>query len=342
MNLLSTLNLECLTTPPIWLMRQAGRYMGSYRAIREKIPSFIDLCLTPHLVCDITCQPVETFHMDAGILFSDILIIPYALGQSVHFVERNGPILGPLDRDKIQKVTSSVLCETLSPVFESISQLKQKPTFQNLPLIGFSGAPWTVSTYMVEGRKSQDHSMIKSIAFRDVGAQDALIEVLTQATVAFLKAQIDAGVDVIQIFDTWASALSSQYFERWCLSPLLTIAEDLKNHRPDIKIIYFPKGCSGLYPLLSETLPHFVDGINIDHNITPDFVKRLFGGRLAIQGGLDPVLLLTGGAACFDAVRDLLKCYKDVPYIFNLSHGVVPKTPEDNVDALVRQVKGKI
>lgn len=339
MKLLSILSLKKNKTPPIWLMRQAGRYMASYRAIREKIPSFLDLCFNPSLVSEVTCQPINQFHFDAGILFSDILVIPKALGQSVSFVSGDGPVLGPLNRQELLDVCEHAFLSTLDPVFEGIKLIKKTPTFQTIPLIGFAGAPWTVSTYMVEGKKSSGHQHVKHIVFSDPQAQDDLIEKITEATLIYLKKQIDSGVDVIQIFDTWASALPTRYFERWCLRPLLKMAQSIKEYSPNMKIIYFPKGCAGLYPLLADALNGIIDGIAIDHNVDHVLVKKLFGEKLAIQGGLDPVLLLQGGAICWEEARQLMKNYEDVPYIFNLSHGILPTTPEKNVVDLVRCVR---
>jgi uroporphyrinogen decarboxylase len=336
--LLRALSGEALTPPPWWLMRQAGRYLPEYRAIRARAQDFVEMCLTPAIATELTLQPVRRYHMDAAILFSDILMLPHAIGQELTFREGEGPILEPIESfDDFRRLKPAQITSRLGPVFDAVHRVAEVLD-PRTTLIGFAGSPWTVATYMVEGGASKDFRRVKSWAYRDTDSFGALIDLLVEGTVDFLAAQMAAGAEVVQLFDSWAGILPESAFGRWVIEPTRRIVLALKGRFPDHPIIGFPRGAGLLYErYVTET---GVDGISLDSMVPVGYA----GGRLqqlaTVQGNLDPVLLVVGGAALETAVNELCRTLAGGPFVFNLGHGVLPETPPDNVEALARLLSG--
>jgi uroporphyrinogen decarboxylase len=332
--LLRALAGETLSPTPWWLMRQAGRYLPEYRAVRAKARDFVQLCLTPALAAELTLQPVRRYRMDAAILFSDILILPHALGQRLAFREGEGPVLEPVDNHAaIARLDRTRVVTHIEPVLETVRRVGAALDSQTA-LIGFAGSPWTVATYMVEGGASKEYRRIKSWAYRDIEGFGALIELLTAGTIDFLAAQIEAGVEIVQLFDTWAGILPEPAFTRWVIEPTKRIVAALKHRFPDHPVIGFPRGAGVLYPrYISETR---VDAVALDTAVPIDYAREQLQPLAALQGNVDPVLLMVGGRALETAVRQCLRALGGGPYIFNLGHGVLPETPPENVDNLAR------
>jgi uroporphyrinogen decarboxylase len=318
-------------------MRQAGRYLPEYRAIRAQANGFLDLCYSPDKATEVTLQPLRRYGFDAAILFSDILVVPDALGQSVRFQEGEGPKLTPIrTSEQLDKLTLDCFQDHLRPVFETVSRLhKAIPT--STALIGFAGAPWTVATYMVEGAGSKEFLETKAMAYGDPSLFQRLIDLLVKATGDYLIAQIDHGAEAIQLFDSWAGALPEDELVKWVIEPTRLLVERLKNERPGIPIIGFPKGAGALYPRFVEQTG--VDGVSLDTSIPLDWAVMALPPNVTLQGNLDPVLVVTGGKALDDAIdRILLRCSKR-PFIFNLGHGILQTTPPENVLRLVERVR---
>jgi uroporphyrinogen decarboxylase len=330
--LLRALAGEALSPPPWWLMRQAGRYLPEYRQVRAKAGDFVKLCLTPALAAELTLQPIRRYGMDGAILFSDILMLPYALGQKLAYHEREGPVLERIeDHAGVARLNPERVGSTLEPVCETARRVREALDTRTT-LIGFAGAPWTVATYMVEGGGSRDFRRVKSWAYRDPEAFNSLINLLAEATIEYLTSQIKAGVEVVQLFDTWAGILPEPAFVRWVIEPTRRIVAALKHAFGNYPIIGFPRGAGALHErYLHET---GVDGIGIDTAVPPGYAQRTLQPHGTVQGNLDPVLLIVGGAALEEAVRGLRRTLGRGPYVFNLGHGVLPETPPENVQAL--------
>jgi uroporphyrinogen decarboxylase len=330
--LLRALAGETLSTPPWWLMRQAGRYLPEYREIRARAHDFVELCLTPELAAELTLQPIRRYGMDGAILFSDILMLPYALGQKLAYHEREGPVLERIeDHAGVARLNPERVGSTLEPVCETARRVREALDTRTT-LIGFAGAPWTVATYMVEGGGSRDFRRVKSWAYRDPEAFNSLINLLAEATIEYLTSQIKAGVEVVQLFDTWAGILPEPAFVRWVIEPTRRIVAALKHAFGNYPIIGFPRGAGALHErYLRET---GVDGIGIDTAVPPGYAQRTLQPHGTVQGNLDPVLLIVGGAALEEAVRGLRRTLGRGPYVFNLGHGVLPETPPENVQTL--------
>jgi uroporphyrinogen decarboxylase len=331
--LLRALAGERLDPPPWWLMRQAGRLLPAYREIRAKASDFISLCLTPELAVEVTLQPIRRFGMDAAILFSDILLIPLALGQRLGF-PGDRPALDPIaDSEGIDALSADQVVSRLEPVFETTRRCRAE-----LPgtkaLIGFAGAPWTVATYMVEGGSSRDFQRVRAWSYRDPAGFAALIEIVTEATLAFLSAQIEAGADVVQLFDTCAGVLSESGFARWVIEPTRRITEVLKTRFPGCPVIGFPRGAGLLYQTYASDAG--IGAISLDTVVPLSFARDSLQPRLPIQGNLDPVVLAVGGSVLSDAVANLRRELGSAAYVFNLGHGVLLQTPPENVAALAR------
>jgi uroporphyrinogen decarboxylase len=324
---------EIPVRPPWWLMRQAGRYLPEYRKLRAKTGDFVELCLSPQLAAEITLQPVRRFAMDAAILFSDILLLPWALGQNLAFQERRGPILnpalGPTELGRLDARGTS----RLEPVFETVRRVAEA-LGPETALIGFAGAPWTVAAYMVEGGASKDFLRVKSWAYRDPTSFGALIELLTEATIEFLSGQIAAGAEVVQLFDSWAGVLNEEAFERWSIRPARRIVAALKTRFPDCPVIAFPRGAGVLYERYVATTR--IDGISIDTAVPPAWAAERLQSRAVVQGNLDPVLLVAGGSMLDEAIAGLLGRLGGGRFVFNLGHGVLPQTPVENIARLAR------
>ena len=330
-------NAQANAIPPIWLMRQAGRYLPEYREIRAKAASFLDFCYTPRLSVEATLQPIRRFGFDAAILFSDILVVPDALGQKVSFEAGEGPQLEPVDSaQRLLALRSEIDLDRLSPVFEAVQLIKSNLP-ENIPLIGFCGAPWTVASYMVAGKGTPDQAPARLLAYRDPDLFAVLIERLTAASIVYLLRQIDAGVDAVQIFDSWAGVLPHREFRRWCLEPLRKIVAGVKTLRPDIPIILFPRGVGAHLIELAQTSG--ADVIGLDTSVNLSFAANSVQKLLPVQGNLDPLALLAGGVALDAAVADILRALGGGPLIFNLGHGILPETPIAHVERLVNLVR---
>jgi uroporphyrinogen decarboxylase len=322
---------ETVLSPPWWLMRQAGRYLPEYREVRRRAKDFVELCLTPALAAELTLQPIRRFGMDAAILFSDILLLPYALGQGLTYRDGEGPVLDAITDDAgAARLDASGVVSRLEPVLEAVQRVRSALGPQTA-LIGFAGAPWTVATYMVEGGSSRDFRLVKGWAYRDPRGFGALIGMLTRGTIEWLTAEIAAGAEVVQLFDTWAGVLPEAEFERWVIEPTQQIVAALKEKYPDCPVIGFPRGAGVLYErYVAET---GVDAVGLDTSTPMAYASRL-ASNVAVQGNLDPVLLLTGGAALEAAVTSLRRSLGGDRWIFNLGHGVLTETPPEHVAAL--------
>lgn len=328
---------SALTPPPVWLMRQAGRYLPEYRATRKEAGSFLDLCYNPALATEVTLQPIRRFGFDAAILFSDILVVPDAIGQSVRFAEGEGPRLDPIrDLDGLARLSLSNAGEKFGTVWETVDRLRQDLPSETT-LIGFCGAPWTVATYMVEGRGSTDQSAARAWAYRDPRAFAQLIDLLTEASILYLAGQIKAGAEVIQIFDSWAGSLAEDQFQSWVVAPTARIVNALKSEFPDVPVIGFPRGAAA-------QLQHFIEGtgvngVSCDTSCPLSVMQRLAASGTVVQGNLDPLLLVAGGDALDRRVDEILTAMQDKPFVFNLGHGIVPETPPENVARLVARIR---
>ena len=321
------------------MMRQAGRYLPEYRAVREKAGSFLDLCFTPELATEVTLQPIRRFNLDAAILFSDILVVPHALGQTVTFVTGEGPRLTPaIDGDNVAAFAKRLDLSTLAPVFETIRRVK--PALPaHVALLGFCGAPWTVATYMVAGQGTPDQGPARLMAYRDPAGFARLIDALTDASIDYLVGQLKSGVDAVQVFDTWAGILPPEEFERWCVEPMRRIVAGVRSSVPGGKIIGFPRGAGASLLRYVERVE--VDAVGLDWSIDRDFARREIQSRVAVQGNLDPIALLAGGEALDRAVDAVLAAFAEGPFIFNLGHGILPETPVAHVEQMLRRVRGR-
>src|SRR5215471_3770559 len=300
--------------PPIWMMRQAGRYLPEYRAIRQRVASFLDLCFDPELATEVTLQPIRRFNFDAAILFSDILVVPNAISRLARRIDRNA----------------------LAPVFETIRRVRAALA-PEVALLGFCGAPWTVATYMVAGRGTPDQAPARVLAYRDPEAFAALIDILVEASSDYLVEQFRAGVDAVQIFDTWAGVLGGEQFDRWCIGPTQRIVASVRKQVPDAKIIGFPRGAGA--SLLRYVVEVPVDAVGLDWMIDRTFASREIQSQRPVQGNLDPLVLLAGGAALDRAVDEVLGAFANGPFIFNLGHGILPETPIGHVEQMLARVR---
>ncbi len=325
-----------MSPPPIWLMRQAGRYLPEYRALRAKAGSFLDLCFNPELASAATLQPVERFDLDAAILFSDILVVPLALGRKVWFVEGEGPRLDPIDGAGIDLLDDGGATETLAPVLETVRQVRARLDGKKT-LIGFCGAPWTVATYMIAGKGTADQAPARRFALEKPFAFAALIARLVDRSADYLVAQLKAGADVVQIFDTWAGALDEDGFERWCVAPTAEIVRRVKAVVADAKVIGFPRGAGA--KLEGYATATGVDGLSIDWSVSVGYARDRLQPIVAVQGNLDPMVLMAGGEALDQAVRRIRTGLGNGRFIFNLGHGILPETPVDHVRRLVERVR---
>jgi uroporphyrinogen decarboxylase len=335
--LLRALRGETLLRPPFWLMRQAGRYLPEYREIRRRVGGFLDLCFNPELAAEVTLQPVRRYGMDAAILFSDILVVPHALGQKVAFREGEGPVLRPVrSLAELRGLSTARLAEHTAPVYETVRRVKQ-----DLPeaatLIGFAGSPWTVATYMVEGGSSRDFERTKLWAFTAPDEFASLIELLVEATTLYLAAQIEAGAEVIQLFDSWAGALDEKGFRRWVIEPTRQIVARLRESHPSVPIIGFPRMAGFLYRDYKRETG--VDAISLDTTVPLAAARDELQTLGPVQGNLDPLLLVAGGAAMESVVRAIIAALGNGAFVFNLGHGIVPQTPPENVARLAEIIR---
>lgn len=328
--------LERSGPPPIWLMRQAGRYLTEYREVRAQAGSFLNLCYTPALAAEVTLQPVRRFGFDAAILFSDILVVPDALGRRVDYVEGEGPRLDPIDSDGIDRLEVEGSQARLAPVLETVGRVREA-LGPDKALIGFCGAPWTVATYMIAGRGTSDQAPSRAFGAASPDLLDRLIGKLVEASVAYLVGQLKGGADLVQVFDSWSGVLGEVEFERWAIAPMKAIVEGVRAVVPEARFIGFPKGAGlMLERYAAET---GVDAVGIDWTVPLGFARERLQPRVAVQGNLDPMVLKAGGVALDRAIDRILAGLADGRFIFNLGHGIVPETPIAHVEQLVRRVR---
>lgn len=324
--------------PPMWMMRQAGRYLPEYREVRAKAGGFLDLCFNPELAAEVTLQPIRRFGFDAAIIFSDILVIPYALGRSVRFEVGEGPRLEPLDDPaKVATLAAQADFGKLKPVFDAL-RIVRGALDPKIALIGFCGAPWTVATYMVAGHGTPDQAPARMMAYRHPEAFAKIIDVLVDNSIAYLLAQLEAGANALQIFDTWAGVLPPAEFARWSTEPTRRIVEGVRAKVPDAKIVGFPRGAGAQLPGYVEETG--VNAVSIDWTAEPAFIRERVQSRVAVQGNLDPLALITGGAALDRAVDNVLANFAQGRFIFNLGHGIQPETPIAHVEQMLKRVRG--
>ena len=330
---------EAQPVPPVWLMRQAGRYLPEYRATRAKAGSFLDLCYTPELAVEVTLQPIRRFGFDAAILFADILLVPQALGAELRFVEGEGPRLSRIETaaDLARLRPADAIDETLAPVYETVRLLRAALP-EGVPLIGFAGAPWTVATYMVAGRGTPDQGPARSLAYREPATFDALIDLLTEATTAYLLAQVAAGAQVVKLFDSWAGAIPGPLFRRYAIEPARRIASALRAAHPEVPFIGFPRGAGGGYAAFAEATGAAC--VALDTSVDPAWAAAALQPKACVQGNLDPLLVVTGGDALVDATRRLVDAFAGGAHVFNLGHGITPDADPRNVELLLRTIRG--
>ena len=336
--LLDTLAGHQNRIPPIWMMRQAGRYLPEYRKVREQAGGFLDLCFSPELAAEVTLQPIRRFDLDAAILFSDILVIPHALGQKVAFAAGEGPQLSPcIDAGNLSLLAATIDLGVLAPVFETIRRVRRELP-AGVAFLGFCGAPWTVATYMVAGHGTSDQAPARNFAYRDPTAFVALIDRLVDASIAYLAEQFRCGVDAVQLFDTWAGVLPPEEFERWCIDPARCIVAGLRALVPDAKVIGFPRGAGTSLERYVKRVA--VDAVGLDWTIDRAFARERIQSRRPVQGNLDPLVLLAGGEALDRAVDAVMAAFGGRPFIFNLGHGILPETPIAHVERMLARVRG--
>lgn len=337
--MLEVLDGKTLSVPPAWMMRQAGRYLPEYRALREKAGSFLNLCFNPQMAADVTLQPIRRFHFDAAILFSDILVIPHALGQTVTFAAGEGPQLAPLaDEAAIDALPRAVDQNILAPIYETVRQAKAELD-PNVALLGFCGAPWTVATYMIAGHGTPDQAPARLFAYSHPKAFEKLIDRLVENSVAYLVKQFEAGVDAVQLFDTWAGVLPPDEFRRWCIEPAARIVQALRVKVPDARVIGFPRGAGASLGSYVERVP--VNAVSVDWMADRRLIRDTIQGKVAVQGNLDPLVLLAGGDALDRAVDGVLSDFGGGRFIFNLGHGILPQTPVAHVERMLARVRGR-
>lgn len=333
--LLDTLNGKRADAVPLWLMRQAGRYLPEYRELRARAGGFLAMAYDPALASEITLQPIRRFGFDGAILFSDILVIPHAMGQKLWFETGEGPRLAPPLLDgAFQSIEAAA--QRLDPVYQTV-RLTRAALPEGVTMLGFAGSPWTVATYMVAGQGSKDHHEARSLAYRDPGAFAALIDAIEAATIQYLLGQVDAGVEAVQLFDSWAGSLAPDEFERWVIAPNARIAAALHAARPGVPVIGFPKGAGE--KLAAYARETGVDALGVDETVDPLWATRELPAGMPVQGNLDPMLLLAGGEALESRIRAILEAFADRPHVFNLGHGISQFTPIAHVEKLIATVR---
>lgn len=327
---------ERLASPPIWIMRQAGRYLPEYRATRSQVKTFLDLCYTPDLAVEVTLQPIRRYGFDAAILFSDILVMPDALGQPVRFVEGEGPRLDPLDLGDVSKLQVGRIGEHLEPVFETVRRLRSAlPT--ETTLLGFCGAPWTVATYMIAGRGTPDQHPARKAALMDPAGFQKLMDVLVEGSIDYLVRQLKAGADAVQMFDTWSGVLDGIEFDRWVVQPTARIVAGVRAQVPGARLIGFPKGAGAALPDYIQRTG--VDAVGIDWTTPHKFAREAIQPLAAVQGNLDPLRVVVGGEQLDRAVDEVLSGLGKGRFIFNLGHGITPDADPASLERVVRRVR---
>ncbi|WP_029936930.1 uroporphyrinogen decarboxylase [Sphingomonas sp. UNC305MFCol5.2] len=334
--LLATLKGERQSVPPIWLMRQAGRYLPEYRALREEKGGFLALAMDSDAAAEITLQPIRRFGMDGAILFSDILIVPMALGQDLWFETGEGPRLAPTVQARNVLDALQPNAEALEPVYGTVRRvaalLPPQTTF-----LGFAGSPWTVATYMIAGQGSREQAEARRLAYRDPELMQALVTRIADCTIEYLLGQIEAGVEAVQLFDSWSGSLSPAQFEQWVIAPTARIVAALHQRAPGVPVIGFPKGAGGKLPAYARETG--VDAIGVDETVDPVWAHASLTANLPVQGNLDPLALIAGGPTLESAVDRILLAFSERPHIFNLGHGILPDTPIAHVEQLLARVR---
>lgn len=336
--LLSVLEGQTFDRPPLWIMRQAGRYLPEYREVRSKAKNFIEFCYTPDLAVEVTLQPIRRFGFDAAILFSDILVVPDALGQPVSFVENEGPRLQPLDPAlKLKDLHPEIDLKRLEPVFEAIRRIKTELPAETT-FLGFCGAPWTVASYMVAGKSTPELAPCRLLAYRDPDYFTLLIDHLVKASILYLRKQADAGVDAIQIFESFAGALTGESIGKFSIGPIARIIRGVRETHPAMKFIVFGRGSGGNH--LRYAKETGADAVAIDWATDPLWAKAHLQPLKPVQGNLDPLAVVAGGASLDRQIDHILEAFSGGPHIFNLGHGIVPETPIAHVEQLIRRIRG--
>ena len=328
-----------VSPPPVWMMRQAGRYLPEYRETRARAGDFLSLCLNPELATEVTLQPIRRYGFDASILFADILLIPHAMGQPLAYREGEGPVLEPVrDRAQVARLAGDS-AERLSPVYQTVRNLRAALPAE-VALIGFAGAPWTVAAYMVEGRGGKGFVAARRWAFSDPDGFQTLIDMVTEATIHYLLAQIEAGANAIQIFDSWAGLLPASQLERWVIRPTRRIVEALKARHPQVPVIGFPRGVGPAVPAYCAGTG--VDGVSLDESLDPAWAAQAVPAGVVLQGNMDPQFVVAGGPAMRAEADRILAVLAGRPHIFNLGHGLVPETPPEHVGELVAHIRAPV
>ena len=336
--LLRALKREKLPVPPVWMMRQAGRYLPEYRATREKAGDFLSLCLTSELAAEVALQPIRRYSFDAAILFADILLVPYALGSDLSFVTGEGPKLSTItSKSDFNKLgTSDDIHDTLNPVYDTLRILRSELS-ENITLIGFAGAPWTVASYMIAGQSTPDQKPAHLLMLHDKPLFDQLMERIIEATISYLKMQISAGAECIKLFDSWAGSLRGNEFAKCSIEPCQRITAELKQAYPDIPVIGFPRNAGLYYENFAGKAG--VDCTAVDHALDSDWAARHLQVYGCVQGNLAPSHLVTGGQALIDETRRIIKAFSHGSHIFNLGHGITPDADPDNVQVMIDTIR---
>lgn len=333
--LLDVLKNRKSTRKPIWLMRQAGRYLPEYRELRASKGGFLDLVYDADAAAEITLQPIRRFGFDGAILFSDILVVPHALGQDLTFEAGEGPCLSP---PLVDGAIAALQPDSrrFQSIFSTVEKVKAALPAETT-LLGFAGSPWTVATYMVAGRGSRDQNEARRLAYGDPGAFGALVDAIVAASVDYLSGQVRAGAEAVQLFDSWAGSLAPEQFERWVIAPTARIVSEFKARHPEAPVIGFPKGAGGKLPAYARETG--VDVIGLDETVDPEWAASTLPDSLPVQGNLDPLALIAGGEALDKAVARILSAFGQRPHVFNLGHGILPDTPIAHVEHLLRLVR---
>jgi uroporphyrinogen decarboxylase len=337
-NILRALAGETLKTPPIWVMRQAGRYLPEYRKLRAKAGDFLSLCYNSELAAEVTLQPIERFKLDAAIIFADILLIPQALGSELSFLEGDGPRLSRISNknDILKLKPANSIHEHLAPIYNTVSLVAEQLS-PKVALIGFAGAPWTVATYMIAGKGTKDQGPAHKFLKEDKDSFEMLINLLTEATILYLSKQIDAGAEVIKIFDSWAGSLKGEDFVKYAIEPVKKIITALNKLHPDVPIIAFPREAGLKYiDFANET---GANCIAIDHSVDPEWAAKNLQIDSCIQGNLNPKHMVTGGKALLEETTKILDCFSNGPHIFNLGHGITPDGKPENLQLMIDKIR---
>jgi len=333
--LLDTLNGKRGAQVPLWLMRQAGRYLPEYRALRAEKGGFLAMAYDSEAACEITLQPIDRFGFDGAILFSDILIVPHALGQHLEFLAGEGPKLSP---PLVNAALDALTCDRsrYDPIYETVRRCRQRLP-DDVTMLGFAGSPWTVATYMVAGEGSRDQHDARAMAYRDPAKLDVILDAIVGETIEYLSGQIDAGAEAVQLFDSWAGSLAPDEFERLVIAPNARIVAALRARHPDTPVIGFPKGAGEKLPAYARETG--VQAVGVDETIDPNWAARELPAGMPVQGNFDPLLLLAGSDRLEPRVRLILEAFADRPHVFNLGHGIDRRTPIEHVNRLIATVR---